>query len=222
MPIQNLTRIIPEDYPFLLSNANLLHIETATGWAASNLLSGGSSPAISRNYVNTGVVASSRGMLYIPEFLAMSGTDYAYMSWDKKLYLIFGYSRQNSDAQVVARVQLKDVNTEGALAAKGIGIRADNYALVGESYGVALGAVDLATALTSRRPYLIIILHDPSVPKIEWYVNGVLKGTQSTANNIPSGNAGDIGRLVHSIINGVTGTVDAYSLLFQPRFWQAR
>lgn len=87
--------------------------------------------------------------------------------------------------------------------------------------GTALGVVGLGVTLTTLIDVSIAVIHDPSVPKIEWYVNGVLKGTQSTAANIPSGMSGGPGTFVHSILNGPTVAVSANSQFMLPKIWQA-
>lgn len=207
----------------LLMDANVLHIPTNAAWVPSHAGGGGSALAPSQNYVRTSTTASSRGLLFAGAVgFAQEAAGRDRVNWGKKLYLVFGYCRRSSDSEAVARFQLKEAATEGALAAKGIGIRADNLALVGESYGSELGGVDLGVTLTDNYEKLVVIIHDPGTPKIEWYINGVLKGTQSTAARIPSGTAGAANSLVHSIINGLTGGVDVYSDLFHPKIWQAR
>lgn len=214
---------VAELLPTLLKGANTLHIPTNAGWTTSHTESGGGEQLPTYQSVWTGMTANSRGQLEarLSGFGAGVGS-YTEVSWDNKLYFIFNYNRSSSDTEVVARVQMKEVNSEGALTAKGIGIRADNLSLVGESYGTELGEVDLGVTLTSGIDQQILIIHDPSVPKIEWYVDGVLKGTQSTAAKIPSGVAGATSRLLHTIINGATGGVWAISAMFHPKLWQAR
>ncbi|KKL54788.1 hypothetical protein LCGC14_2261900 [marine sediment metagenome] len=213
---------LAESLPFLIKGGTFLILPTNAGWTVSKSGSGGTEEGVASQKLWTGNTASSKGMLY-SNFTGFSpGASYSKVNWDKKLYFIFRYSRSGADAEAIARVQMKETNAEGALAAKGIGIRADDLALTGESYGTELGEVDLGVALTSGRDQQILIIHDPSVPKIEWYVDGVLEGTQSTAAKIPNGVAGTTSRFVHSIINGVTGGVFAYSLIFHPKLWQER
>lgn len=198
----------------LIHSSKFFQIPTNAGWTAAVTGSGATTQAVARNQLETGVTASSTARLYVVlSGFAQGGDNYDKINWDKPFTLIFTYGRYNSDAQAVARVQLKTVNTEGALGAMGIGLRVDNLALVGESYGTGLGTVALVS-LTSSRDKEIMIQHDPSVPEIRWYVDGLLIGRQTDPNNIPSGMATSI--LVHSIINGVAGGVNAVSNLWYP------
>lgn len=139
------------------------------------------------------------------------------ISYDRKLIFSFLLTRLHLDSEVVGRVQIKTVNTEGAFADKGIGLRVDNLALVGESYGSSLGGTDLGTTLSDDRPVRIDIILDPGV-SIEWKVEGVSKGRQTTAANFPTGTAN--GYLVVSIANGPTGGVEAWMKFGAPIIWQ--
>lgn len=199
----------------------LLHVPTNGGWASNHANTGGAVQGVTYQQVYTAAGASSRGLVSTPVYaFNIAGQSANRTNWDRLLYIIFVYTRAASDAEVIARFQWKETNAEGALAAKGIGVRVDNLALMGESYGVALGVVNLGTALVSGRGYKIMIILDPDTPKIEWYVDRILVGTQSTVNNIPSGNGGAAGQFVHSIINGVTGGVACDSLLQQLKISQ--
>jgi len=207
----------------LLKGGNVFHIPTNAGWSEGVTGSGTSAQNPHYLSVNTGVTASSTARRYIDYFAGFNlvDTNWLRLNWDKKLYLVFNYRRGGSDSEAIARVQIKETAGEGALSAKGIGIRMDNLALVGESYGTALGSLDLGTALTDGVICQLAIIHYPA-SKIEWYVNGVLKGIQSTIANIPSGIGGATASLVVSIKNGATGGVNAATQFFLPKIWQAR
>jgi len=206
----------------LLSRANVLSIQLFAGWAETLVGTGTTYESLSKLTLESGTTASSSAILTnnIP-CLNTGNLNFGRLDWDKKLYLIFQVLRYNSVATGISRVQLKDVQTLANLGAKGIGLYIDNLALYGESYGTARATVDLGVTLTNARHKLILIVHDPSVPKIEWYVNGVLKGTQSTADNIPSGTSADDESLVFSVENGATAAntrMDLASIWI----WQAR
>ena len=220
---QALPKVVYEDLAVFLANANVLLIPILSGWTEAVTGSGVTTQDVMRQTVTTGTTASSTARRYVEArgFGVDASADWKF-DFDKKTYLIFNYWRYQTDAQVIARFQLKEVTTEGALAAKGFGLRADNFALTGESYGTALGTVDLGVTITTDTYRRILIIHDPSVPKIEFYVDGVLKGTQSTAANMPSGVAGVQSYLMHSIINGLAGGTNVQSAIMQPRIWQAR
>jgi len=207
----------------LLKGVNILHIPTNAGWTGVVTGSGAVTDfgPFHQDPI-TGATASSSALFHCPIYVwGKVGSVQNLFPFDKKFHLIFNYARAGSVATAIARLQIKQVSTEGALAAPGIGLRVENLALYGESYGTELGSVDLSTILTSNVGVQIVILHDPSVPKIEWYVNGVLKGTQSTAAKIPTGDSAIPCSLVHSVINGATAT-SVYSLMGQPKIWQAR
>ncbi len=214
---------LPESLPSLLRRGNLLHVPTNGGWTASHAGSGTGTQNPANQYIATGTTASSRGMMYcfMYGFDGGAAVSFGRVNWGRKLYLIFNYCRYQAESETVARLQLKEANTEGALAAKGIGIRVDNLSLVGESYGTELGAVDLAATLIHDQTAQVVIVHYPA-SKIEWYVNGVLKATQAVAARIPSGLAGATSTLVHSVVNGATGGVSAQSHIMHPRIWQER
>lgn len=207
----------------LLKGGNICHIATNAGWSEVVTGSGTSGQSPSYITVSTGVSASSSARCYINVLggFNLADDNWVRIDWDKKLYFVFNYRRGGSDSEAVARVQIKGTTDEGALAGKGIGIRADNLALVGESYGTALGAVDLGSNLPDGQICQLVIVHYPA-SKIEWYVNGILKGTQSTAANIPGGISAAAVSLVVSIKNGVTGGVYGAAQFFLPRIWQAR
>lgn len=214
---------LAETLPVLLKGGNLLHIPTNVGWSQTLVGSGSVLQIPALQGVGTGVAPNSSALLFMSMMCFAQGIgNYSRMNWNKKISLVFVYLREVSDAQVVARLQLKEAVTIGALAAKGMGVKVLNFALWGESYGTALGEIDLGITLNDTYEKQVVIFHDPGVPKIEWYVDGVLKGTQSTAAYIPSGGGGASCRLVHSIANGAGGGSDAWSEMAHPKIWQAR
>lgn len=206
-----------EFLPALLRGSNLLHIPTNAGWIAAVVGSGSTTQAVSRLSVGTGATAGSEARLHsrLTAF-NWATAHHININWDKKVYIIFNVTREESSAAAICRFQVKEITAEGQLAAKGLGIRIDNFVLKGESYGTSLGVVDLATTLTSTYPYQIVIIHYPG-SKIEWYVNGVLKGTQLTVANIPSGIA--VAQAVCSSINGATAA-NATLNIAHPKIWQ--
>ena len=193
-------------------------LPTLSGWAASNAGSGSGSQALSYLQVFTGTTASSRGLFYVvARNLGIGAAGWNLVHWDKKIVLVFALSRVSSDAEAIARVQIKNANTEGVLADKGIGLQIDNLALTGESYGSERGTVDLATTLTNSTPVQVVIVHTPGV-SVEFFVNCVSKGKITTAAAIPDGE--QTAYYVVSIINGVTGGVDANLNLSNIVVWQ--
>ena len=56
---------------------------------------------------------------------------------------------------------------------------------------------------------------------IQWYVDGVLKGTQSTANLVPSGDSGTSMYLVQSITkSGILTVGDGVAYVMNIMIWQ--
>jgi len=221
-PPQGNVPILEEVIADVLWGGNLIFIPTNAGWIEGSAGGGVESHFAFAGIVQTSATASSTGLSYANvKGFNPGGSHFDYFNWDKKLYLAFNYARQNSDAEVVARLQLNETGGAAVLGAKGIGFRADNLALTGESYGTELGEVNLSVTLTNNVEVQIVIIHYPA-SKIEWYVDGVLKGTQSTTAKIPSGTSGGEEYLVHSIVNGVTGGTNAGGLLMHPKIWQER
>lgn len=167
--------------------------------------------------LKTPVTANSRAMIYAyARFLRGSDADPSYIDWDKKLVIVFSIRRTDNDPEVVSRFQLKEVNTEGDLAAKGIGILVKNLVLYGEAYDATREEVNLNTTLTDKYPYMIRIEHEPGTG-CRFYVNNVLAGTST---HEPSGDAGATSYLVFSIVNGATGGVEAHWNVTPIEIWQ--
>lgn len=203
----------------LLGKGRMAFVPTRAGWTGSNV-NGGTNPTLMAQENNTSITASSRGMAYVG-FVLMGTTigNSAKADWTKKHYIAFNYARENSDAEAIARVQLKTVYTEGILAASGVGLQVDNLALTGESYRTARSTVDLGVTIVNKQAYHILIIVTPGV-SVEFKVDGVSKGTINTAADVP--NADNIAAyLVHSIVNGVTGGVNAWSYISPIWIWRA-
>lgn len=211
-----------ERLPELHYGGTLLHIPTNAGWSTSLVGSGVVYQLPDCNWVKTAATANSTALAFtsLYGFGSTAAAFYYRYDFSKKSYFTFVYALNLNDAHAVRRVQIKGAETIGAMATKGFGIRADNLTLVGESYNTALGELDLATALTVDTPVLITIIHYPATPKIEWYVNGTIKGTQSTANTIPVTADTNTSYLVHSILKGNDADDDS-SFLCQPKLWRA-
>jgi hypothetical protein len=216
--------VYDEMMPVLMQGGNMLFLPMTSGWTSAVVNTGVASQHTDGNYVATGAGANSSARLYTScskGFTTHEAGDMYYFNWTRKLHFIFSIGRNDSDTEVVARVQLKNSTAEGALADDGLGIRIDNYDVYGESYEAALGIVNLGTTLTNRDTYQVEIIHYPG-QRIEWWIEGTLRGVQTTVNTIPSSPGSKYATLVHSIINGATGGVNAVLYLMQPRLWQRR
>jgi hypothetical protein len=196
-----------------LSRYKFIRVLTNAGWSTSNAGSGAISQTPFYIATYTGTTPNSRGLAYAYVFGLNSGdiTKHS-VDWTKYLELHFLVARLRSDPQVIARVQLKEANTEGALAQRGIGIEIDNYTLIGEGYGTTRGTVDLGTTLSDDIAYRIKLVLRYGT--LEFWVNNVLKGTLSESY-VPYVK-GTASYLVASIINGSTGGVYAYLYLSNP------
>jgi hypothetical protein len=175
-----------------------------TGWVASNAGSGSFGAGPDSVIVRTGTTANSRGMgIAFPVALNSGDMDYRYVDWRKYLEINTIIFRSASDPEVIARLQLKETSTEGALTGRGVGVEIRNYAMYGESYGTSRGTVAIGV-LSDRRAVKLTIVK--RMDRVEFYVNNVLQGSLEGAY-VPA----DIGTayLVISIVNGATGGVDA-------------
>ena len=209
---------IAEDLAWLIKSGNPFQVPFNTGWSATVTGSGTTGQALTYLQVATGVTASSTARLSVLlRSMGIGVTTWNEINWAKKLYVYMVLNRRLSDTEAIARFQVKTVSTEGQLAAVGIGLQFDNLAVTGESYGTERGTVALSTTLTTSVPVRILIVLTPGV-SIEFYVNDVLKGTISTAAAIPTGTSGV--SMVSSIINGVTGGVNAELTLSNLWLWQ--
>jgi hypothetical protein len=206
---------------FLVNNAFAMPM--FTGWSASTAGSGGTQQLPGRLRTWTGTTASSNAMLYTwlgGLYATASGGDPFTIDWDRKLWIFFHLTRTASDTEASAWVQLKAAGTPsvGDLAEKGIGIKMSNLDLYSESYGTARGSTSLNVTMTSASGYHIAIFHDPGTPQVKFYVDGVLKHTETTSANIPSGDTVESFNI--SIENGVTGGVNAEVMINNLILWQ--
>jgi hypothetical protein len=142
------------------------------------------------------------------------------VNFDREIRLVFWLSKQGDDPESESRVMLMAKSTYGApnpptLDALGFGILLDNLTLKGESYGSGgLGQVDLGVCLIDGGEAVKVeIIHYPG-KRIEYWIDDVLRGTQTDLTKIPSGtssagpNAG--GELYVTLKNGATGGIDLW------------
>ncbi len=203
-----------------------LSLPTNYGWTTSHVNGNGYLLPMKAE-VSTSVVASSRGMLYCEAdgWTRAVNNPYYQMDWSKSLHFGFDYVRYLSDVQVVSRVQLKEANTEGVLGAKGIGIQVDNDVLYGESYGTGLAKTSLNTAmdLINLPGYAVDVFLIPGTNRVLIFaVNNVVQYIETDTTKIPTGVAGGVSYLVHSIINGVGGGTNCHAYICHPWISQTR
>ena len=201
----------------VLSNADVLvdltqrgrwfSIPTNAGWTETNVGVGDATfqPFYMRVDTAGGASASSLATTGIYGLDKLTGGSRFEIDWSKKLRILVTLVWAVGPGTPVAHFQLKDVSTIGALAEKGLGVKIlANGSLTGESYGSTLGSVALLT-MTASESYQVEIRHYPAIPKVEFWVDGVLKGTQSTSANIPQTLATVAGYLAFSASEGVGG-----------------
>ena len=193
----------------LVSRGHFVVLGTASGWSSSTANGGAIASSALFSAVLTNTTANASAVRYVyTSGLLVGGATAERIDWDKKLWMRFlvwvrdmGGDHTNS----VYRVQLKEAVAEGALAEMGLGIRIDRAgdALIAESQGSGYGTTGTGVSLADYQSYWMDIIHYPA-NKIEWYVNGSLKVTETTLANIPSGSAGDSTAFVMSAINGAS------------------
>jgi hypothetical protein len=194
----------------LLDEYRIIDVPTNGGWYTSLVGSGSQEQRPFYLNVSTGTTALSSTLCYAYVLgLNSSTSSRHYVDWTKRLEIHFTIARLNSDPECVARFQLKESNTLGQLAQRGVGIEIANYALRGEGYGTSRGTVYLMT-LANDRPYEIRIVKDGS--ELEFWVNNVLLGNLSEAY-VPNVPGTVYASLVASINNGTTGGVNTYFLV---------
>lgn len=204
----------------VLQRGTVLEAPSDSGWTKTVTGTGTGSTGLGTLEIATGTTTASTAMYTAAAYLLDSGSGtVSRINWDKALRILFRFARITADANSTSFVQLKEVSTIGQLAAKGIGITVANLAVSGESYGTQRNTTSLSTTLTTAVSVLCEIRHYPG-SRIEWYINGVLAGTESTAANIPSGNAAAGAQLVTSITNGA-GTTSSTSDTGTIWIWQA-
>jgi len=206
----------------LMRMANTAPLPTAAGWSEAVTGSGSSAQQPTRLLVATGTTAGSTARLLTSGYGWGRGMVNAVVNWDKKLYILFTWSLGGTDSDTDRWIQIQDGagTIIGDLDVMGMGVFADNLVLYGESYGSGRAALTLNTTATVDLHYDIAIILYPG-SKIEWYVNGVLKATQSTGANIPSGTGVASSWIIASIKNtGSGGQTACFNSLINCRMWQ--
>lgn len=136
--------------------------------------------------LRTGATAGSVARLFTTDQICGLAQNQLFnVDFGRVFRIKFILTRIGAGASAIGRFQFKTVQTDGALAAKGLGLQLTNYTLFGESYGSADATVNLGVTMNDAEAYQIEIVNYPGL-RVEWWVNGVLKGIQTTLANIPS------------------------------------
>jgi len=197
-------------------------IPTNAGWTQKQAESGASDMNPTRIWVNTGATANSWASISAALSGFNLGGEYMKFDWDKKLYLVFTVGRYDTDAEVEAWLQLRYESGDSVaedIDEMGLGIKFDNLALKCVSYnGSGRAEIDPSVAFTVNYGHRIAIVLDPGV-SIKWYVDDVLKATQSDTDYIPSG-SGNMAKIKLAIKNGASGGTDCYLNMMNAAMWQ--
>ncbi len=182
---------------------------SGSGWAFLNGRAAASGPAAESSHISSGSIVGGRG-LSLEQY-----------NWDKTAVMHFFVTRKGDDPQAVCRTQFKaDAYPPAAaeLADAGIGLEVRNYSLYGESYGLTRAEVDLETELCDDSSSEILIVHMPG-EKIEWYIDGVLKGMQTASGVLPCGVC--TMNICNSVKNGAGGGVNVRYYFSGFTLWRA-
>jgi len=190
----------------LLRKYKIVQVLFNAGWFTDNTGSGVTGQYPFRLSCQTGATANSRALVYTYTFGLNSGDKSGYtVDYSKRLEWEFNLLRRNSDSEAVARIQLKQVNTEGQLADVGVGLQINNYAITGEAHGTSRDTVSLGS-LSNNKITNVKIVVIPAT-RVEFWINRTLEDTLEGAA-VPI-DITDYTYLVVSIINGSTGGVNA-------------
>ena len=164
--------------------------------------------------ISTGTTTESSAGRYSYHGTMLDGsvTNISRPNWDKKSVFQFEIFIASFNAETKIRWQITQALTIGDLAALGLGVEIAGSTLKLASYGAnAAQALLTAMTLTASTVYTIRIEHDPA-SAIRLYVSNVLKATQSTVGDIPSGSPAGYVTFFSILRTGGTDTTgrDAY------------
>lgn len=186
------------------------------GWTALSRVGTGIEASIALYVrVRTGVTANSSCGSYVEIF--GFGVGPGAVNFDKELEFEFEIIRSDSDAECVARIQIKAGATVAQLAAKGLEIEIANYSMIGAGYGTARGPVALGNLTSNTRSHIRI--HHVPAKRVDFYIDGTLTGSITDTTNIPSGIL-SVALGLLTINNGATGGVNAFCYLQNMRIRQ--
>lgn len=207
LPEGRILNVDDPEYIFrLLRDSLLVSVETGSRWNTVFVGSGWADIWVAGSTAGTGGTINSSASVWaeIPHLFTGAYPDYrGGADWSKKSYICFTLGLfPGASTQLLSRFQVKHVSTVGEFVSFGIGVECRGNALYGKSFGTVLGEVNLGTTfLTGGERKRVAIVHDPTTSKIEWWVGGVLKGTQTDPTKIPSGSLSSSLYLVNSIEN---------------------
>lgn len=155
--------------------------------------------------VRSGATANSTGLAYISTYGLNSSAAQWGPDFTKRTILSVALSPISGDAVTIRYFQMGSYATAGTygdLADLGFGIKMTGLAMVGESFGSERGEVALGNMVDET--FMLVIDHNPAAGRIDWYVNGVLKGSQTDTAKIPNATDTGVSRIVAAVGNGDT------------------
>lgn len=176
----------------LLRDLHIHKVDQPTGWDATVAGSGTTvqDPQISR--ARTGTTTASAARLNIDSRGLRIGGTFDDVNWAKRHLVHFEALVSAPDANTTGRFQFKTATSNAVLGERGIGIQVVNLALTYEGYESARQTA-AGIAFVADQQVSFDILHDPNVPIIQFYRNGALDASITTASGIPSTDvAGDV------------------------------
>lgn len=181
-------QLAPSDLAYLMARWRFFNYPiTVADWIASLTGTGTTASSIETMLMmDTGATGGSQALAYLRlRGLALGGA-ISSVNYDKAMKLVADFDLAGNDAGANHRIHLKNTVTAADMTTCGLGIKAIQYALWGESFGTALGLVNLNYSHAINTFDRVEIVHIPGV-RVEWWINGSLKGTQTDTTKIPSG-----------------------------------
>lgn len=173
-PGPKITNLLDQDEWWTIANYSQL-TQSVTGSAST----GRSFPNL---VIFTGTTAGSTGLAQsVAQTKLSRGKAQNVINWSKKILLSFTIIIDAATTNGISRFTLGKGNVDGvaALAKKGIGVQIEDQALKGLAHdGSSLTTVDFSLTMTLGIVYQVKVVSD-GAGNIEWFVDGVSKGTTS-------------------------------------------
>ena len=175
-----------DNYYVARRNLFIHRMATNGAWDTAVTGTGAVTQDAGRILLITGTTDNSTAIAYdVPHGCAPGGVS-GRLDFRNRFIWTFSFTASGgSNANFRRYIQLKEANTAGDLGAIGLGLKLANLTLTGESYATARSDVALMTISASSTYYTVTIDHFPGV-KVDFYINGTLKGSITTAANVPN------------------------------------
>jgi len=168
----------------LYNKINIQHLPTSGGWEINTLVGSGSITLYpSLLYIKAGPSTNS-SVLTLSGIHGFDTSGILNLNWNKKTFLSTTISTiSESNSNFVSHVLLtQEKLTFGSLSQKGIGVTLENTSLKGVSYNTGLYKSEELFSLNNSTGagVNVFIINDPSIPAVDWYINGTLKKRNNT------------------------------------------